>query len=335
MSIKLIVNNAVTQARIGELRGARVEELAWELDAPGGASISINPLNKTASFIAVNKTEIQIWIDDVLRHWVIPRGCTGDHKRITFQCVGLLDHMSYRRIRSTLTYTSIDQFNIGWNLVNYAQTGTNRNRFITAATYTPSGYTRSRQYERNEAKSIIECLQEFPNLENGFDFEIVVFGDGRREWTPYFPQKGSYKPHLALEWGRNIVGLNYNEAGQNQGTKVWATGGSSGDVRFEENYEDVALSAEYGQMERMVSEGSQQDVDWLADRAAEEVGTFGLPTKLPELVVNYDLGVLETGDVVPVKVQHGYIDMVGNYRISRLRRLKTGRLGLSFYEVAS
>ena len=335
MTIKLVATNNVTGARTGELRAATLDEVYWELNKPGGATISMSPLARTAPLIELNKTEIQIWIDDVYRHCVIPRDVSGDLKRITFQCEGLLSYFGpgQRHLHTTLIYTSIDQFNIGWNLVNYAQTGTNKSRRITSAPFTPSGRIRSAEFKRDGREAILELLEKFAVIDEGFDFEIKLYGDGRREFTPYYPAKGVVRANMPLEMKRNIVGLSFQKVGRNQATHVWATGGSNGDVQFEEEYEDVALSAEYGVIEKIVSEGSQQDVNWLEDRAMDEVAAEGVPIPVPELIVNDSPvkldGVLDVGDIVPVRVKHGYIDINGNYRVVKIRRLKSGRLGVT------
>lgn len=317
----------------GEVTGARVTEMIDELNRAGSAKIGIDPLHPSAPLLKVNEREVQIWIDDVLRWWGIPRSISGDTKEVFFNCAGLLDHFAYRFVTASLLYTSIDQLTIGSNLITYAQTGTNRNRNVTFPTITPSGRVRSREYKRDEHGKILTQLEEFPELDDGFDFSIEVFGDGRREWTPHYPLKGSVKAQYALETGRNIDELSYEEKGEEQATQVYATGGSNGTVRFEENYENTTLSATYGQMQRAISEGTQQDVAWLQAKARAEVDTYGTPVKLPEITVNNSLvqldGNLKTGDQIPVRIDHGIIQFNENLRINRINRLEDGRLKLS------
>lgn len=347
------INLIITQrdgTRIGELVGASLEQPVWELNRPGTATISINPLRKAASWIQLNKTEIQVWIDGVYKHCLVPRACTGNSKRISFACEGIMSYLAHRYINDTITYGSlgppvvyVDQFNMGWNLVSYAQTGTDRDLRIAAAAFTASGIGRLRRWEWSEHKEILSELQTFNDADNGFDFDIVLFGDGRREWTMYFPYKGTYKQNLRLEWGRNVIDYSYNESGQNQANNVWTTGGSSGDVKFEGHYHNAALEAEYGVMEKIVSAGSEMDTNWLYDRAVEEVGFNGRPVVIPDLIVKdipakdgrpaitlFD--ALNTGDIVPVNVQHGRCNVVGDYRIVKIARLGPGKLQLSFNE---
>lgn len=349
--LRLTDRNGVT---LGELPNASLDDPTWELNAPGGASISINPLRDEAARIGINKTEIQVWIDDLYRHCVVPRSVSGNSKKITFQCEGILGYLKYKFINDSLTYgsagsegpppippTYIDQFQIGWNLVGYAQTGTNRDRRIASSPWSPCGVGRLRRWDWFEHKEVLNELHSLTEVDNGFDYDIVLFADGRREWTPYYPRKGSLKSKLVLEWGRNVIDLSFNENGTEQGTKVYATGGSADDVKFEQYWENAALSAEYGVIEKISSQGSELDVGNLLAAAKEEVAVNGRPVVIPDLTVK-DIqatsnspavlldGVLQTGDIVPVRISHGRIQMMGDYRITKIVRKKPGVLLLSF-----
>ena len=323
---------------ISPINGVKVSDPTWELNSPGTARISANPIEPTLRHIKINEMEIQIWIDDELRWWGVPRSMSGDAKEVTFMCEGLLSHFSYRVVTMSLLYTSIDQYNIAVNLVNFAQYGTNMDRNIKFASTVSSGVIRSREYKAEEKEVILDLLQEFNEIDRGFDFDVKVFPDGRREFTPYYPSKGILRTNLRLEWGRNIVDYKYNEDGADQGTRVWAQGGTdSNGARREQNYEDVAKSAKYGVMHRVVSEGNQLDPTWLADRAKEEVRSKGDPVKLPELIVKNDpvqlFGVIETGDILPILLQHGRYDINENLRVVKIVRLDNGHLSLTFNRV--
>lgn len=350
MSEAVLVVTDLAGVRKGELTKASLDSCEWELNAPGGGAISINPLEAQAELIKVNECEVQVWIDEAYRHCIIPRAIRGNAKKVTYQCEGLLGEFDFRHINNSLMYGSdgppvvyMEQFQIAWNILNYAQTGANRDLRIDSSLWTPSGVGRLRKYNWFDHTNILAELKTFPEAKNGFDYDIVLFADGRREWTPYHPAKGSFRANLVLEWGRNVVDFSYDKDGQDQGTKTYMSGASEGDVHFEQNYENVALSAKYRQRERVVSEGQEKDLPYLLDRAEEETAAFGNPVVLPDLTVR-DIpasggfpaikldGVLETGDVVPVRVNHGVCNMVGNYRITKIARQKNGRLKLTFNE---
>lgn len=318
----------------GEVVDAQVTDPTWDLNGPGTMTLGVPTDSRAARQIIVNRYEVQVHIDGEI-WWGIPRRKRGDGKMLSFECEGLLSHFAHRYVlTSSLDYTSIDQLQIGWNLVSVAQTGTNRNRNITSAAFDPSGHNRSRRYSREEHPNILDLLMEFPTLDDGFDMDIVVFGDGRREWTPYYPKKGEARPKLALEWGRNVVGLQFNEDGVGQATLVYAVGGSANDVRFEARYEDVDTAAVYGSMESIVSAGDVRDVAWLADRARQDVLDHRMPLVLPELICSNHpvqlFGVVKTGDTLPVRVDYGGIYMVDTFRVTRVRWISSTQVGLSF-----
>jgi hypothetical protein len=320
---------------IAEIVGATVKDLEWELNAPGSAKITIDPLSPAARHIKINEIELQIWINDKLRHWVVPRAVQGDSSSVEFACEGIMSHFVYRYVVTSLLYESVDQLNIGLGLVNYAQTGDNMDRSIDPAAYPLSGVPRSRHYKAEEKHNVLDLLQEFTELDRGFDFDIALFSDGRREWTPYFPAKGGFRNNLAIEWGRNIVAFKYNKDGTEQGTHVYATGGTdTNGARVEENYNDTVLSAKYGRLHRIVSEGSQLDRTWLLDKAVEEVRANGDPLLVPEVTVKNDPvqldGVLTQGDIVPVRIRHNVCTINDNYRIVKIKRLENSNLVLTF-----
>lgn len=306
---------------------------AATIAAPGNATVIVDAAQMERGSLSdfsdepfhlprVGKDEIQVWENDQLIWWGVPWTVRGTHERMTVNCQGLLSYFMKRFLTTTsLEYASLDQHTIGWNLVNYAQTGAYRDLDVVAGQFNPSGKVRSRRYEREEHPNILDLLEEFPTLQDGFDFDIVIDGTGRREWWPYYPSKGSVKNELALHWGRNIVSYTYNEDAVDMANHVYVTGGTDGDIKFENNYQDAAAAAEYGSYEAITSHGSYLDVNWLLERAIEEVDKRKRPIKIPELVVKRDpvdiLHLLHTGDIVPVRLDHGRTKLRDSYRVVR------------------
>jgi hypothetical protein len=307
-----------------ELDLAYVDHVTWELNAPG-EMVFKNPINdpKVAVYPRLLIDEVQLWVNDELSWWGVPWRDTQTVEDLEVTCQGLLSYFTKRFLTYTsLTYTSIDQLTIGANLISHAQTGANMPLFIDIDAYTPSGRIRSRDYKREDHANILDLLNEFPTLDDGFDFEIEVDGTGNRVWVPYYPVKGYYKQNLVLEWGRNIIDYTVSNDAVGLVTQVYATGGTSGDVKFEENYEDVVASGVYGRMQGIVAEGSQNDVNWLLERATKEVDTRKEPAQIPEVTaVNVPiqlLGIVKTGDVVPLRIRNGRTQVSDNYRIIKI-----------------
>jgi hypothetical protein len=307
-----------------ELDLAYVDHVTWELNAPG-EMVFKNPIidPKVATYPRLLIDEVQLWVDDELSWWGVPWREAQDVQNVEFTCHGLLSYFTKRFITYTsLLYTSLEQLTIAANLVSHGQTGANMPLFIDIDSYTPSGHVRSRDYKREDHANILDLLNEFPTLDDGFDFEIEVDGTGNRVWTPYYPVKGYYKPNLVLEWGRNINNYSVNGDAVDLATQVYVTGGTAGDVKFEQNHEDEDASAIYGRMQAIVADGSQNDVGWLLERAEKEVDTRKEPAEIPEVTaVNVPiqlLGVVKTGDVVPLRIRNGRTQVSGDYRVVKI-----------------
>lgn len=307
-----------------ELDAATLHTVRWELNGIGSCTFE-NPIEdpKVKTYPRLLEDEIQIRLDTDLVWQGVPWRETADDYRVSFECQGLLSYFTKRFITYTsLEYTSLEQFSIAWNLMSHAQTGTNMDLNIEPSDYSPSGKIRSRRYDRSEHGNILDLLAEFPTLEDGFDFDIVVFDDGRREWTPYYPRKGIARPNYVLEFGKNITRFSVNKDAVDLISQAYVTGGTSGEVKFEENYEDTAASAKYGVMTGIISEGSQNDVDWLLERAQREVNTRKTAKITPDVtVVNVPvvlLGVLNTGDSIPVWIHKGRTEIDSMFRIQAI-----------------
>lgn len=331
-----------TGKRYAELSEATLQDINWVLNDIGSASFTIPVGSPGIETIQLLKRELQIWIDGVIS-WGGPiMRESGTPTERTYECDGLLSYFMKRIVdRMSLTYTSIDQLSIMLDLVRYAQEETfqaNRNLYIASANVAPSGKIRSRNYRRDEHAFIFDLLKEFSELSDGAECSIEIFGDGRREFTPWYPSKGIVRNDMVLEWGRNITSYSYNRDAVPVATHVYATGGTSGDVKFENNYEDLVASAEYGVMQGIVAEGSQNDVNWLLDRATSEVNDRKSPVFVPEVTCRNSpvqiLGVVKEGDWVVLRIQNSDLNISQLQRVTEIHWAPPADIGLVFSEVA-
>lgn len=323
-----------------ELTEIIVDEVDWVLNKEGGAKIIVDPVSADASRILLNETEIQIWFDDQIRHYVVPRQVGGSTSEITYECEGVLSWLHYAFYTGTSINTfSSEQFQLAFNLLEWAQAQTNGNRRIESAAVPGSGIFRARPTigggGGGDYPNIYDLLQEFPALYQGFDFDVVLFGDGRREFTPYYPSKGTRKPEYALEfdqrgrkWVEGIEG--WKQDGVGMATDVYNTGGTVTDTSTDPDtsfkvvghYEDTTASGspKYGRMTKVMSDGQIIDLGWLNDRAHEEEILRGQPITTGNLAVSEDLlGLISTGDILPCRIDYGKIQMTGDYRIMSIK----------------
>lgn len=340
-------------SRIAPLPDANLESFSDVLNGSGEAKFNIDPLAKGASEIEGVAREIQIWFDDVLVWWGVPwkfdGGATGN---INVGCEQLPSLFTKRFVdRTSLLYTSIDQLSIGWNLLQYAQDESveaNRDFNISVAAFAASGVPRSRNYLRDEHKNILDLLKEFDGrtLQNGFDWEIQTLGDGSRLWKPYYPRKGALKAKYGVEWKdggtRNLSDFSWSEDFVPLTTLAYVTGGTvtTGGSSFkkEGKYEDVAASAYWGQMQSIVSQGTELDQTWLDNKARQAVDTGKNPVTTFGLTAARTLdmdmfGNVKVGDWIPAYVDRGRIQVEGNQRIYSMTWNADNTLGLVFGEI--
>lgn len=329
-------------SNVAELSSAKLDDVEWVLNEPGALNFTMSQTDPKVKVPLLAEHEIQLRIDDQPM-WQGPIWkCKGGPKSVQFTAEGLLSYFQRRYItNATQEFTSLDQFAIAFGLVNYAQSGPDQALRIPTAGVPASGVVRSRRYERENHEQIYELLQEFPNLtradtgaKTGFDFEINPV---TREFTPYYPQKGRRRANLVLEYGRNVTDYTAEEDAMDLTNRAYATGGSNGQVKFEQNHRDDASAARYGEMQHIFSVGDEKDVGVLAQRAADYVRRFKQPVINPgvsavEVPVQL-LGVIGLGDTMPVRIVHGRHNIAGDFRVGKIKwNVRPNTLDIGFIE---
>lgn len=318
-----------------------LESITWELNEPGSARIKF-PINSERSrLLRLVNTELQVWRRGGLWWWGVPWRIAGSGSSLTLECEGLLSYFNSRYLTNTsLEYSNLEQFMIAWNLLSYAQQGTGKDLNITAWPWVASGVNRYRLYKRDEHPSIFSQIQEFPDIDRGFDYEIVAQADGQRLWRPYYPRKGTDHNNILLETGGNIIGvIEYAEDALDMAQQVYVTGGISGDIKFEANYTDPTHDPNDVLLQAIISDGTTLDVDWLGDKAKEEVERRRTPKIIPGLKVRNNpsklVDLLKTGDRVPIYLDSGRVQIDGMYRIERIVYYPNETMDLHFSEYAA
>lgn len=327
--IELFGLNGIGRQR--ELTEAKLDEIWWDLNGFNGAKVSMSPLAVGAKEVLTNKTELFIRIGTEYMA-VVPRAKGGDLSSCTFECEGVASYFSYMYITDDLDFVDIDQFTIAWTLINAGQTGTNADRNIDAGSFSESGILRDRSYKGDELPNVADMLKNLTELQDGIDWEVKTLGDGRREWWPYYPSRGTFKPQFAIEidrWGRSFGAqlAGFKEDGFAQFTRAFVTGATVRDDTVEPptedkligSYEDTAASAEFGRMTKSFSEGSIDSINWLNDQAEGNVAVSKAPYKIPDLAVSAVLlGQVFPGDTIPVRIDYGAYQMNETARITKL-----------------
>jgi hypothetical protein len=347
---------------LGEIPQAQLNSVEWVCSGIGNIDFTIKQNNLRVSDIILHRHEARLLIDGWPRATEVPwqgpiLDDDQDDQNVNFTGQSIEYYLTKRYMDfnslyldgstlngdGTVTPASVgfpgyDQLTIAWSLMQYAQgqatigvtaTNANKNMRITAPSF-PTTINRLRQYLRENHQQIFELLSEFPGLvdyttgvANGFDWNIICGIDGSRVWTPYYPQRGSVKADLTLEYGRNLLKFKVKESAVNFATRAICTGGSDGQSKLENEYNDAANSATYGEMMGVLSDGTQLDPTELGSKARAYVTARNHPVIDPSLeavrVPVELLGQLQPGDTVPVSIHRGRTQIEANFRIKSVK----------------
>jgi hypothetical protein len=315
------------------MRDAVLEEVRWELNDAGTLKYSLFQDSKNIAYPQLHVNEVQLWVDDRLLGWYFHEDEDGSPDKVTFDCTDLMGYLQYRFITNTSIDfdTATEQMQIAAYLVQKMQDGNPYQDFnLRVYPYAPSGVPRLRRYERSEHKNALELLKEFPTLADaygnhtGFDIGMDYTSQpGNRLWRPYYPYKGQYKNQVILEWGVNLVDFSVKRQGKKHANRIYGTGGTNGDIKFEENRSIEASQGYYGEFQDVVSYGDEKDIDALIERINRDLSVRKDPVETVELrSVDTDhvelLKVLEVGDWVPVRINRGRTQVASFQRIQTI-----------------
>lgn len=181
-----------------------------------------------------------------------------------------------------------------------------------------TGVLRTREYWHSEHQVISDALDEFHTLHEGVDTDIVITPT-RRIYTSYFPRKGIERPHLVLELGRNIETFTVNYDGTETSNSIVVLGDGAGSDREEGGAMDANALTDGLILERVFNAIPGSHIKTLDDQAYRGLQRLKSPVIIPS-ITTYEgstrlIGVLQTGDVVPVRISHGFVQVNAKYRI--------------------
>lgn len=180
-----------------------------------------------------------------------------------------------------------------------------------------TGIIRTREYWHSEHMLIGDALAEFPTLHQGVDIDIVV-SPTTRTFTTYFPRKGIERPDTVLELGRNIETFSVNYDGAETANSIVVLGDGEGSDREEGGAYDLE-SLDGLVLEKVYNATPGSHIRTLDDQALRGLERYKVPVVIPN-VTTYEgvgrlIGVLQVGDVVPVRINHGWVQVNDLYRI--------------------
>lgn len=190
-----------------------------------------------------------------------------------------------------------------------------------------------RWWDHEDGANIYDAMAQLA-AEDLMDFEVLWDAGGHvRSFATYPQRKGSYKPALALELGRNIVDFAYDVDGRQTANDVRVVGRNSGNTKeVGQAGGPTPFTMGSHQREAVIAAPVEVDGQGLTDMAVSEEARRNGPVKVPTLTVRaeglldttHPGGPLATGDTVPVRIRHGWVQEVGTRRVVKMT-LRAGK----------
>jgi len=233
-----------------------------------------------------------------------------DSRSLSCSAQSLEDYLDVRLIQD-VDYSVIDQVNIAWDLISDSQARTDGALGIVSGTL-GTGVTRSISWTTYDCKYILEAIQDFAELDDGFDFWINPV---TRAFNAIYPRPATDRG-LHLVYPQHISSYALNIQGKYTRNRVVVQGPDpSYDVGI--NTTNRALY------------GLREYADALKDAAtANELTAYTTHVSdqrsdvsaYPTLVLRgqginiFDTSVIQYGDKIKVTILDGYLSINQQYR---------------------
>lgn len=309
---------------IADLNGNELDEIPAEnpqwsyvLNDSGAANLVLPTRHPkcTQALLPVGQRELHIYKEGVLiwgGHLWAADSSIEDTTRFAFE--GYFGRLKRRYIDVTRKYEDDDQFDIVWDLINWAQNQTNGDIGITRYSNVASGYARSVTFPFWERANIGTEIIGMSEMNHGFDFEVTP----DKKWKAYYPRAGVDLP-IPFELGKNISGISIAYDASDMGTEFTAIGAGDGKNTCIAVASAPSQAALYGLLEQSESFTNIKKFASLQDRADARIKRIKKPRVQPSLSVQAnvepELYTFSVGDRVDVKAQDGYINIDKQLRI--------------------
>lgn len=235
---------------------------------------------------------------------------SSDAKALTCSAQSLEDYLDVRLVRD-VTYSVIDQVNIAWDLINDSQALTGGDFGFTSG-FLFGGVSRSIEYKTYDNKYILEAIQDFAEMDDGFDFWIEP---STRKFNAIYPRPAIDRS-LHLVYPQHISGYAVTYYGKYLRNRVVVQGP---DPAYVVATDTTSLSAY----------GLREYADGLKDAPTENALTAytghvrdlrsavkGYPTIVlrGQYVNIFDPFTITFGDKVKVTIQDGYVNIDSQFR---------------------
>jgi hypothetical protein len=299
-------------------------EYSYQLNRAGKASftvpITVERLQRFDIYLGVTRLLIYrenalIWAGVV---WEIQEEAGGDDGSIIVNCVEIFHILSEKRYTSN-SYTSTDAGQIAWGLINTTQGLTGGDLGITQGTIETT-QNRDRNYFD---ESIGEKIIQLTEVINGFDFLITPsIKDNTLSVFNVYAKRGSTITDFRLEYGEglknNIQSWRRKRTLSDMFNSIVVEGEGYGDIALKATTTDSSVINAVGLLEGRKQAKSVSQQTTLNQKADEYIRVHKTEQPIYDITLNNaynDFGKYDIGDIVPVRIKYGYIDINTTMRI--------------------
>jgi hypothetical protein len=297
---------------------------SYQLNRAGKASFSLplttERLQRFPLYIGVTRLLIYratklIWAGVI---WEITEDAQDDEGTVNVQCTEIFHILSEKRYTSN-SYTSTDAGQIAWGLIDTTQGLSGGDLGITEGTIEAT-QNRNRAYLDEK---IGEKIIQLTEVINGFDFLITPSIKNNTLGVFNVSAKiGTTLNTFRLEYGEglknNIQSWSRKRTLSDMYNSVVVEGEGYGDIALKSTQTDSSMITAVGLLEGRVQEKSVNQQTTLDTKAQEFIRVRKTEQPLYDITVNNaydDFGKYDVGDIVPVRIKYGYIDMNTTMRI--------------------
>lgn len=285
--------------------------------AKGGLGLEVLLEDGKRKVCPVNdETPKDTWVRMEVR-FRIPAGTvrTAEVRLYTPQGEAFWDQISLT-VNEALWFNNADQIDMFKALVRHAQDETMGHQDLSIKVEGPkSGILRDRKWYFHERRNVLEILREFATLHEGFEWSLRPRANGGRAMVAHYPRKGREHVDLVLTED-NTVDLGFEENGEHMAHVVIVQ------AEGETSARDEAHAARWKngpRLESVYSATPGSAVSSLKEQAHRGVDRHSTPTVLPTLRVSVKtiggLRVIQTGDILPIRLHRTWKNWSGRVRV--------------------
>ncbi len=220
----------------------------------------------------------------------------------------------------------VDQSTIVEELLEHAQDPAfDKSDANIAAEAPPTGIVKSLVALHSEHANLWNLIEGFTEAEDGFDVSAAISPTSRK-LVVHYPAKGSHRPGLALELGRNVADFAWTFDGEAGASSVIVLGTGDGSDREEASAIDPDAFAGGLTLEEVFSAPPDTPIELLESIATERLKQTTAPEVLAlktyphsDVIASRNLiGRLVVGDTTDVRIRRGGLELEDVYRVVRL-----------------